>query len=82
MRARAVFPDRRPTIRHVAARAGVSVGTVSNVLNGDTPVSEARRSAVLDAIAALGFQPNSVAQSLRRRQSRVVGLMATGAASA
>ena len=82
MRARAEFPDRRPTIRHVAARAGVSVGTVSNVLNGDTPVSDARRTAVLDAIAALGFQPNSVAQSLRRRHSRVVGLMATGAASA
>ena len=82
MRATPVFPDRRPTIRHVAARAGVSVGTVSNVLNGDTPVSEVRRTAVLDAIAALGFQPNSVAQSLRRRQSRVVGLMATGAASA
>ncbi|MFM8680182.1 MAG: LacI family DNA-binding transcriptional regulator [Alphaproteobacteria bacterium] len=76
------MPGRRPTIRHVATRAGVSVGTVSNVLNGDTPVSEARRAAVLDAIAALGFRPNGVAQSLRRRQSRVVGLMATGAASA
>ena len=82
MRATGNVPDRRPTIRHVAARAGVSVGTVSNVLNGDTPVSAARRSAVLDAIAALGFQPNSVAQSLRRRHSRVVGLLTTGAASA
>ena len=82
MSARDVPRDRRPTIRHVATRAGVSVGTVSNVLNGDTPVSEARRAAVMDAIAALGFRPNGVAQSLRRRQSRVVGLMTTGAASA
>ena len=58
MRARVVPRDRRPTIRHVATRAGVSVGTVSNVLNDDTPVSEARRAAVLDAIAALGFRPS------------------------
>jgi LacI family transcriptional regulator len=82
MRARAGSADRRPTIRHVAARAGVSIGTVSHVLNGDTPVSAARRAAVLEAIVALDFRPNGVAQSLRRRQSRVVGLLTTGAASA
>jgi LacI family transcriptional regulator len=81
MRARADSSG-RPTIRHVAARAGVSVGTVSHVLNGDTPVSAPRRAAVLDAIAALGFRPNGAARSLRSRQSRVVGLMSTGATSA
>lgn len=73
---------RKPTIRNVAERAGVSIGTVSNVLNGAIPVSDQRRAAVAEAIEALGFLPNRVAQSLRRRQSQVVGLLATGTSSA
>ncbi len=80
--ARAETGSRKPTIRDVADRAGVSIGTVSNVLNGGIPVSDRRRAAVIEAIEALGFAPNRVAQSLRRRQSQVVGLVAAGTSSA
>jgi LacI family transcriptional regulator len=72
----------KATISDVARLAGVSIGTVSNVLNPRIPVSDARRAAVVAAIDALGFLPNRVAQSLRRRHSRVVGLIAHDTASA
>jgi LacI family transcriptional regulator len=65
---------RKPTIVDVAARSGVSVGTVSNVLNSRGNVGAARRARVEAAMAELGFVPNAVAQSLRRSESRVVGL--------
>jgi DNA-binding LacI/PurR family transcriptional regulator len=47
--------DLTTSIRDVAGRAGVSVGTVSNVLNRPDAVSETTRQRVLDAIAALGL---------------------------
>jgi LacI family transcriptional regulator len=65
---------RNPTILDVAGRAGVSVGTVSNVLNDRGNVSAARRARVTAAMTELGFLPNRVAQSLRRSESRVIGL--------
>src|SRR5690242_9050673 len=76
------MPDRSPrtpksaraTIHDVARRARVSLGTVSNVLNGRDNVSDARRASVARAIVALGYVPDGVAQSLRRRHSRIVGL--------
>ena len=64
----------RPTILDVAAKAGVSLGTVSNVLNERGNVSVVRRDHVMQAIAALGYVPNGLAQSLRRKRSRVIGL--------
>ena len=54
-----------PTIRDVAARAGVSVATASNVVNGNRPVGEASRRRVLEAIAELGYQVNRAASALR-----------------
>jgi LacI family transcriptional regulator len=72
----------KPTIRDVAKRAGVSVGTVSNVLNRRVPVGAKRRIAVEKAIAALGFRPNRIAQSLRGTAPRVVGLVAHDTQSA
>lgn len=63
-----------PTIRDVAARAGVAPATVSNVLTGGRPVSAMRRQKVLDAVAALGFRRNQLAASLRRRRSHTVGV--------
>ncbi|MEO7241687.1 MAG: LacI family DNA-binding transcriptional regulator [Variovorax sp.] len=65
---------KNPTVRDVAQHASVSVGTVSNVLNARGNVSAARRASVEASMAALGFQPNRVAQSLRRSESRVIGL--------
>lgn len=65
---------RRPTVVEVARRAGVSVGTVSNVLNGAAAVSEGRRRAVERAILQLGYTQNLLAQGLRKRRSTMVGL--------
>ena len=63
------------SIRDVAGRAGVSVGTVSNVLNRPELVSAPTRSRVLDAIAELGFVRNESARQLRAGSSRSVGLV-------
>ncbi|MFF4305471.1 LacI family DNA-binding transcriptional regulator [Streptomyces sp. NPDC001601] len=59
----------------VAARAGVSVTTVSHVLSGRRPVSEKTRTRVLQVIEDLGYQPNTLAQGLRTRRTMTVGLI-------
>ena len=64
----------RPTITDVARAAGVSTGTVSHVLNGSRDVSEARRARVMQAVEALGYVPNLLAQSLRRNRATMIGL--------
>jgi LacI family transcriptional regulator len=64
----------RPTILDVAERAGVSVGTVSNVLNGKVRVSPELRGRVRAAVEDLSYTQNLLAQSLRRRRAAVVGL--------
>jgi LacI family transcriptional regulator len=63
------------TIKEVAKRAGVSVGTASNVINGAVPVSPARRELVLAAIRDLGYQPSDVARSLKLRRTHMLGLV-------
>lgn len=68
-------PDRAPTIRDVATRAGVSKSLVSLVLRGDTGVSEARRAAVERAVAELDYRPNRVAQALGARRTGTVGVL-------
>ena len=59
------------TIDDVAREAGVSKGTVSNVLNGKVSVSTARRARVEAAIAALGYRPAESARSLTARKRGV-----------
>jgi DNA-binding LacI/PurR family transcriptional regulator len=66
---------RRPTIRDVAGRAGVSVATVSYVVNGTRRVSAGTRSRVERAIAELGFEPNSAARGLKRHRAASIGLV-------
>jgi LacI family transcriptional regulator, galactose operon repressor len=68
-------PDGTKSIRDVAARAGVSVGTVSNVLNRPEQVAPATRARVEQAIAALGFVRNESARQLRAGRSRTLGLV-------
>src|SRR5262245_19896619 len=63
------------SIREVAERAGVSVGTVSNVLNRPDVVAPATRDRVRAAIAELGFVRNESARHLRAGRSRTVGLV-------
>ncbi|GAB3885452.1 LacI family DNA-binding transcriptional regulator [Kibdelosporangium lantanae] len=64
-----------PSIKDVATRAGVSIGTVSNVLNRPDKVAETTRALVLAAIEELGFVRNSSAAQLRAGTSRSLGLI-------
>lgn len=64
---------RRRSIRDVASLAGVSVGTVSNVLNNPELVAESTRDRVHRAIEDLGFVRNGSARQLRAGKSRSVG---------
>lgn len=66
----------RPTMQDVAKLAGVSLKTVSRVVNQEPRVDHQTRARVEAAIAELDFQPNSLASSLRRgRASRTLGLI-------
>lgn len=64
----------RATVKDVAQRAGVSPKTVSNVMNGIIPVSEATRSRVEQAIRDLDYVPNLSARGLRNGRSGVIAL--------
>ncbi|MEU5250123.1 LacI family DNA-binding transcriptional regulator [Streptomyces longwoodensis] len=63
-----------PTMADVARHAGVSVATVSHVLNDTRPVLPHTRQAVLDAIEVLGYTPNTLARSLVTARTRSIGL--------
>jgi LacI family transcriptional regulator len=67
----------RPTMRHVAALAGVGVKTVSRVVNDEPGVSEATRRKVLEATQQLNYQLDMAAGSLRRagRRTLSIGLL-------
>jgi LacI family transcriptional regulator len=67
--------QRKTTIREVASRAGVSLGTASNVFNDKSSVAAESRQRVLDAAEALGYRPNSLAAGLRRQRTRTIGLV-------
>ncbi|WP_345762392.1 LacI family DNA-binding transcriptional regulator [Diaminobutyricibacter sp. McL0608] len=62
------------TLKDVAGAAGVSVKTVSNVVNGYEFVKESTRARVLAAIDELGYQPNLAARNLRTGRTGVIGL--------
>lgn len=65
------------TIKDVARKAGVSVGTVSHVLNGSASVRDVTRDRVLRAIDELDYHPSATARSLRRRRTGVIGIVRT-----
>ena len=65
----------RPTIRDVAAAAGVSLGTASRALNRSGRVSADAVAAVTQAARRLGYEPDAIAQSMRTRSTGVVGLL-------
>lgn len=64
-----------PSIREVARRAGVSVATVSRVINATGPVREETRSRVLACVEALGYVPHSAARSLSLRRTQHIGVV-------
>ncbi len=65
---------RKATIKDVAQHAGVSVGSVSRVLN-HLPVSDQLRRKVSEAIEVLGYQPDALARSMRTRSTGVIGCL-------
>lgn len=67
----------RPGIREVAERAGVGIASVSRVLAGQPGSSEALTQRVLEAVRHLGYTPNVLAQSLRRRSTRSIGFVSS-----
>ena len=68
------MPRKAPGVKDVAALAGVSVGSVSNVINRRDSVRPDVRERVEAAIAQLGYKPNPTAPALRRGTSPLVGV--------
>ena len=76
-RARQSLGDNRrmPAAKELARLAGVSAGTVSNVISGTARVSEAARQKVLEAIRALDCRPNLIARSLKTNRTNTLGIV-------
>ncbi|MEL7156646.1 MAG: LacI family DNA-binding transcriptional regulator [Actinomycetota bacterium] len=74
---------RRPTMRDVAEAAGVSLKTVSRVVNGEAGVTPALQEQVRSAVHSLDYRPDHRARSLRRRStgSRTIGFVQTDVAN-
>ncbi|WP_322907251.1 LacI family DNA-binding transcriptional regulator [Paenibacillus campi] len=67
----------KPSIFDVARQSGLSVVTVSRVLNGVSTVREKNRLKVLEAIRKLDYRPNAAARSLARGRTGTIGLIVT-----
>lgn len=63
------------TIYDVAREAGVSMATVSRVVNGNQNVKPATRKKVLDTIESLGYRPNAVARGLASKKTTTIGVV-------
>lgn len=63
------------SIKDVAREAGVSIATVSRVLNDIDVVNEETKKKVVDAIKKLGYRPNIVARSLKTQRTKTIGIL-------
>ncbi|KIL37481.1 hypothetical protein SD71_02255 [Cohnella kolymensis] len=72
---------KRPTLKEVAQLAGVSTATVSNAINDKKYVRSEVKEQVYSAMQALNYQPNTIAKSLRKQESRIVGLLISDVAN-
>ena len=70
----------RVTIKDVAREAGVSISTVSRVMNNSAPVEEAMRLRVLDTMDRIGYMPNEVARSLKNQESTLIAYVVSNTA--
>ena len=64
-----------PTIDDVAREAGVGIGTVSRVLNGNPFVKEGTRQRVLAAVERLGYRPSPTARAFGRRRTHILEIL-------
>jgi DNA-binding LacI/PurR family transcriptional regulator len=74
-----VTPSPRPTIKDVAAEAGVSTAAVSKAFNRTGRISEPTRLRIMDAAARLGWSPSASASALRRSRTRTVAMVVSRA---
>ena len=70
---RAKVTNEKPTIRDVARLAGVGVGSVSRVVNKHAAVKPKTREAIERIIAEIGYEPDTIAGSMRRQTTHTVG---------
>jgi DNA-binding LacI/PurR family transcriptional regulator len=68
-------PRKRYTIKDIAEQSGVSLSTVSLVLNDNPRISQTTRDRVLETIERLGYQPNRMARALAWRHSRTLAVL-------
>src|SRR5512147_1118315 len=65
----------RVTMSDVARKAGVSLMTVSRVINNKGDVSSETRQRILEIISSLGYRPSAIARSLATQETRTIGLV-------
>jgi len=63
------------TLKEIAQMCGVSISTVSNIINGKTNVGEDTRRRVLDVVKQTGYKPNYFAQGMRKQKTQIVGII-------
>ena len=66
---------RTTTMKRIAGQLGVSITTISKVLNNREDIGDATRARVLAKVAELGYQPNAVARSLTLRRTHTLGVV-------
>lgn len=64
-----------PNIKMIARKAGVSISTVSRVMNGSKPVSPDLQKRVYDAVKQMDYKPNSIARSLILNKTNLIGVV-------
>ncbi len=65
----------RPTINDVAKKAGVSIATVSRIINGLPGYTAETRQTVLDTIQEIGYKPNAIARGLVNKHTNTIGVL-------
>jgi LacI family transcriptional regulator len=73
-----ISKSKQVTITQVAKEAGVSIQTVSRVINNRQEITPATRQHVQEVIKRLGYQPNAIARSLSQRRSHTLGVVTSG----
>ena len=63
------------TLKEIAEICGVTVSTVSNVLNDKPKVSEEKKKQIMSVVEELGYQPNYFAQGIRKTKKRIIGII-------